>query len=175
MQKLLAKRKNPELRLAAECLMEKYRDATLNAMLTGFEKLYDYFVGKAVGEVTKALFEQVSGVGFTSAGFLYNVINFSLDVAMKLTGYEKRANSLDDFNVQMGCYQQTMYTYQNAFQRVFDGDHSDAAINRLIGAFTVAKSSCLRIHNTALALCNSSSMKNDITAYINQITDLELY
>ena len=143
---------NAEMQLAVSKLGSKYKSLTANVVISGLDQIYEWVKNEAFGELTKAFFEQVSGVSFSGAGDLYTLINLCIDVTMEVSGLADVAEGHEDFITQLDCFHAAKNSYLAAFDAVYEGDHSNLALNRLAASFALTKTACIKVHQTMLTM-----------------------
>ena len=140
--------------------------------------MYNWALKEGFKELTKALFEEVSGVAFADANFLYTVINLSVDIALEVSGKAAEASAHEDFITQLDCFNMAVTSYRNAFDTVYEGDHSKEALNRLTATFLLTKSACIKAHQTMLTMGWVSPYEDkytEISTYIEKIENTKIY
>ena len=171
---------NREMQIAVSRLGSKYKSLTANIVISGLEQICDWAAGESFKQLTEALFEEVSGVTFSGAGDLYTLVNLCIDVTMEVSGLADVAEGHEDFITQLDCYHAAKSSYLAAFDAVSEGDHSNAALNRLAASFALTKTACIKVHQTMLTMdwipmgYSDPEQAAKVNAYIAKIEALKI-
>ena len=167
---------NQEFKTAVMQLYKRYKSSSLDVTLTLLEQFAKDLLEESGKSAIKLMEQLVSDANaYIGAGTLYNIINFGIDLYMKVSGDEQVADDYMTFMIQVEAYESGVTAYREAFNKVQSGDTSAQAVNRLLVSFTYARQSGLRIHDTISKLkCITIDEANAVFDYWKKLNNAKI-
>lgn len=145
-----------ELMVAAKEIQKEYTDK----MVGLFDRIYTELINKGIGTL-KSTFPPLG------------IAEACISLAGTLTGADDHVDAIETGLAMQGICEQVLEDYENAVKAVANGDTSEAAINRVVNNFEVARQSLISYYKAMVELAETDAEKNTYSYELNRLEKAE--
>lgn len=141
-----------------------------------FNSEYVAIARKVLDEVKQRIGKEAIGAILSAVGGgTYTLVSLAKSMTFKLTGFEKRTENIMKFVSTSETFSNAYFGYQNAFDRVYEGDESEEALRSLLICFDFTYACADRMYSTIYDL-SPASKKAEVWDHIeNDLWPISIY